>query len=254
MSGLRKFKRHTLYTNIANDRSAVYYTTGITKTDPFTNMDNVKVNYLDGYEGVILDPKSPVAPRPKSISPASLSKVTASTVKWFKRMPFMLAVTIFVPIGVVAFLINSIIQTVRSSNRIKLHEAGQAGLNVQEYRMPVRIEEIREEVEQAYEALNNAQGQDYLATEDEDDEQDVEIRKVLTRERRLSTPAQPTLALTAEQFEMIENLDALGWRKYPVWIHNHRHSHAAIIVRIEKKSFDEGWVILKHFAGEEFLI
>ena len=32
MSGLAKFKRRTLYSNIVNDRSAVYYTTGIAKS------------------------------------------------------------------------------------------------------------------------------------------------------------------------------------------------------------------------------
>jgi hypothetical protein len=32
-----------------------------------------------------------------------------------------------------------------------------------------------------------------------------------------------------------------------VYIHNHRHSHAAIIVRIDKKSFDEGRVVIRHW-------
>ena len=45
-----------------NDRSAVYYTTGIAKCDPFTNLDKVKITYLKGYEDVILDPEEPVAP------------------------------------------------------------------------------------------------------------------------------------------------------------------------------------------------
>ncbi|KAF4977771.1 hypothetical protein FZEAL_5737 [Fusarium zealandicum] len=255
MSGLRKFQRRTLYTNITNDRSAVYYTTAITKTDPYTNMEKVKINYLQGYEGVILDPNGPVAPFPKIRGPASLSTVTAATLNGFKRIPFMLAIGVIVPVGVVVFLINSVIQTIRSSSRIKLHETGQAGLNVEEYRMPVWIKEIRDEVEQAYEALNSSQNQEYLATEDEDEDEnlDVEARRVLVRERRMSTPAQPTLALAPYQFEMIENLDSLGWRKYPVHIQNARHSHAAIIVRFEKKTFDEGWVVLKHYAGSEFL-
>jgi hypothetical protein len=255
MSGLRKFKRRTLYANIVNDRSAVYYTTGIQKTDPFTDMDKVKVNFLKGYEGIILDSKNPVAPRPKVPKPTSISTISAAALKWVKRIPFMLTVAVFVPIGVVAFLINSVIQTVRSSSRIKLHETGKAGLNIEEYRMSVWIKEIREEVEHAYEALNSSQNQEYLATEDEEDEDlDAEDRRLLRRERRLSIPAQPTLALAPCQFEMVENLDSIGWRKYPVWIQNHRHSHAAIIVRMDKKSFDEGLVVLKHFAVDEFLI
>ncbi|KAF4467957.1 lipase serine esterase [Fusarium albosuccineum] len=256
MSGLRKFKRRTLYTNITNDRSAVYYTTGITKTDPYTNMDKVKPNYLKGYEGVLLDPNNPVAPFPKIRGATSLSTISTSAVKWFKRIPLMLAVGILVPIGVVAFLFNSVIQTVRSSSRIKLHETGQAGLNVEEYRMPVWIKEFREEVEHAYETLNSAQNQEYLATEDEDEDENLnaEDRRVLVRERRMSMPSQPTLALAPYQFEMIRNLDSLGWRKYPVHIQNHGHTHAAIIVRFEKKGFEEGWVVLKHYAGSEFLI
>ena len=254
MSGMRKFKRHTLYTNIVNDRSAVYYTTGIQKTDPYTNIDNVKVNYLKGYEGVILDPRNPVQPFPKLREPTSFSSVTKSGLKWLKRIPFMLTVAIFVPIGVVAFLINSVIQNARSSKRIKLHETGQAGLNVEEYRMPVWIKEMREEVEHAYEALNSSQNQHYLATEDEDEDMDAEDRRLLRRERRMSTPAQPTLALAPYQFEMIRSLDTLGWRKFPVWIQHHRHTHAAMIVRWDKKSFDEGLVVLGHFAKDEFLI
>lgn len=62
IKGLAKFERRTLYANIVNDRSAVYYTTGIAKSDPFTHLDRVKLNYLEGYEDVILDPETPVAP------------------------------------------------------------------------------------------------------------------------------------------------------------------------------------------------
>ncbi|OCL04409.1 hypothetical protein AOQ84DRAFT_226003, partial [Glonium stellatum] len=54
----------------------------------------------------------------------------------------------------------------------------------------------------------------------------------------------PTLALTEEQFEMIRALDAVGWRKFPVHIQMDRHSHAAMIVRKEKKTFEEGKVVL----------
>ncbi|KAG8418411.1 hypothetical protein J3458_005828 [Metarhizium acridum] len=256
MLGLRKFRRHTLYTNIINDRSAVYYTTGITKTDPYRKLDTVKVNYLKGYNGVLLDPANPVQPSPKLRGPATISSVTGSIVDWIKRIPFMISVAVFVPIGVLAYLCNSVIQNIRSSKRIRLYEQGQAGVSIDGYRVPVFIKELREEVENTYEALNSSQNQEYLATEDEDDVDAMspEDRRLIQRERRLSTPTQPTLALTPHQFEMIRSLDTLKWRKYPVWIHNHRHSHAAIIVRIEKKAFDEGWIVLKHFAEEEFLV
>lgn len=256
MLGLRKFKRHTLYTNIINDRSAVFYTTGIQKTDPFRALENIKVNTLAGYGGVILDPKNPVQPSPKLAAPPTFFSVTGSVVGWVKRIPFMVTVAVFVPVGVLAYLCNSVIQNFRSSQRIKLYERGEAGVSLDGYRVPVLIKELREEVENAYEALNSSQNQEFLATEDEDDVDimSAEDRTLIQRERRQSMPTQPTLALTPHQFEMIRSLDTLRWRKYPVWIHNHRHSHAAIIVRMDKKSFDEGWVVLKHFAADEFLI
>lgn len=257
MTGLRKFKRRTLYTNIVNDRSAVYYTTCIAKTDPYRKLDSIKVNSLKGYEGVLLDPANPVQPSsPKFRGPATLSSVTGSVVNWIKRIPFMVTVAVFVPIGVLAYLFNSVIQNIRSSQRIKVYERGEAGVSLDGYRVPVLIKELREEVENTYEALNSSQTQEYLAAEDEDDvdAMSAEDRRLIQRERRLSVPAQPTLALTPHQFEMIRSLDTLKWRKYPVWIRNDRHSHAAIIVRMDKKSFDEGWVVLRHFAGDEFLI
>jgi hypothetical protein len=46
---------------------------------------------------------------------------------------------------------------------------------------------------------------------------------------------------------MIEALDNVGFTKHPVYIHNHRHSHAAIIVRMNKPSFNEGRVVIKHW-------
>ncbi|CAH0018402.1 unnamed protein product [Clonostachys rhizophaga] len=255
MSGLRKFKRRTLYNNVVNDRSAVYYTTGIHKTDPFTNPENIKVKYVKGYENVILDPVNPVTPHLKPRAPLSVSSITESGMVWLRSVPFLLAVAVVVPIGVVGYLLNSVVQNVRSAGRIKQHESGEGGINVEDYRFPLLIKEIREEMEHAFETLNSSQNQEYLASGDEDNAgMAVEQRTRMARERRLSLPAQPTLALTPAQFEMIDGLNSLGWRKYAVWIHKARHSHAVIILRMERKGFDEGRIVLKHFVDEEFLM
>ncbi|CAH0052633.1 unnamed protein product [Clonostachys solani] len=254
-SGLRKFKRRTLYNNVVNDRSAVYYTTGIHKTDPFTNLENIKVKYVKGYENVILDPVNPVTPHLKPRVPLSVSSITESGMVWLRSVPFLLAVTIIVPIGVVGYLLNSVVQNVRSAGRIKQHESGEGGINVEDYRFPLLIKEIREEMEHAFETLNSSQNQEYLASGDEDNVgMAVEQRTRMARERRLSLPAQPTLALTPAQFEMVDGLNSLGWRKYAVWIHKARHSHAVIILRMERRGFDEGHIVLKHFVDEEFLM
>ena len=51
---------------------------------------------------------------------------------------------------------------------------------------------------------------------------------------------------------MVKALDNIGFRKYRVHIQNVRHTHAAIIVRVQKKDFDEGKVVVRHWLEEEF--
>jgi hypothetical protein len=277
MSGLAKFNRRTLYTNITNDRTAVHYTTGISKTDPYTDLSKVQVRYLKGWEDVILDPLNPVSPAPPDADGNAVPETMRALVeKWAKRVPFILALTLFIPLGVVAFLVNSAIQTVRSSRRVRLHERGLAGIRVEDFRVNLWIKEIREAVEDAYENLNSSQSHEYLVNDgeeggasgaatplssvgEEDGEDTDASARLVALERKRSRNRDPgtefpTLALAGYQFAAIRALDKLKWRKYPVWIHKHRHSHAAIIVRMEKAGFEEGEVVLRHWASEEFLV
>jgi hypothetical protein len=274
MQGLAKFKRRTLYANIINDRSAVYYTTGISKTDPYTDLSRVKVNYLKGCEDVILDLRNPVEPLPVDHQKEK-EALSSRAQSLAKSLPFFLAMGLFLPIGVVALVITGAVQSFRSAKRIQMHEKGLAGVgDVTEYRsLPFLLKEIRNQIEDAYEELNSTQRQEYLSAansdDDDDDEglggnghagldreddQDDEEHEIVALERKQSQAAQPTLALTGHQFAMISALDNLGWRKYPVWIHKARHSHAAIIVRMDRESFSEGEIVLGHWVKEEFLI
>jgi hypothetical protein len=263
MQGLAKFKRRTLYTNITNDRTAVHYTTGITKTDPYADLTKVKVNYVKGYEPVILDPTDPVSPLPHEERKQDFQTRARA---FASNLPFVLTLSFFLPVGVVALLITSAVQSVRSSKRIELHEKGLAGIDIKTYRsVPLIIKEIRNQIEDAYEELNSRQNQEYLEPSregsavdakevDSEDEDEPTLERKRSRKLSSASQATPTLALTEEQFEMIDGLNGLGWRKYPVWIHKVRHSHAAIIVRMDKSSFSEGEVVLSHFVKEEFLI
>lgn len=129
---------------------------------------------------------------------------------------------------------------------------------------------MREAVEDVYENLNSAQSHEYLVdgAEEEEEAGDEPASPILERaqafktqkprfERPEKSPQSidvdvPTLALAPYQFKMINALDALGWNKYPVHIHQVMHSHAAIIVRIDKASFSEGYVVLRHWLDNEF--
>ncbi|KAI0390855.1 DUF676-domain-containing protein [Xylariaceae sp. FL0594] len=251
VTGLRKFKRRTLYGNVANDRSVNLFTSMMSKTDPYVDMSKIEVHGVEGYENVVLDRMNPFSPKPTS------SQLAAGPLSYVRNVPFVLAVALILPIGVTAFVLNSVFQTIRSTRRIRQHESGLAGIEIAKYRMPIWINELRETVEDAYEALNSSQKQSYLPESEEEEEEEIldsEEANGTDVERRHSHPHIPTLALAPSQFKMIEEMDKLGWRKYPVWIQKVRHSHAAIIVRSESKSFSEGYLVLKHWLREEFIV
>jgi hypothetical protein len=187
------------------------------------------------------------------------------------RLPLLLAMIVFIPIGVVAFLINSGVQSLRSNRRIRLHERGLAGIQPGNYRVPLLITGVREAAESVYENLNSAQSHEYLVAGTEEEAADEPGSPVLERPQssKFNDPIAdnhlektksgrshdvPTLALAPYQFRMISALDSVGWRKYPVWIHKVRHSHAAIIVRMPKDSFSEGKLVMKHWLDEEFIV
>jgi hypothetical protein len=274
IKGLAKFERRTLYANIVNDRSAVYYTTGIAKQDPFVNLGKIKINYLDGYSEVILDPENPVAPLDSEEPQGSIyERVLKNSQTTFGRLPFIVAIVFLLPIGIAAFTINAGIQAFRSNQRIKLYERGLAGIEPGNYRVPLIFSGMRDAVEGAFEGLNSSQSNEYLVegTEEEaaqdspsspshsrhsssNDKPQISRTRTNEKNEQPRPHDPPTLALAPYQFRMVQGLDSVGWRKYPVHIHKNRHSHAAIIVRSDKASFEEGRVVLKHWLDEEFII
>lgn len=272
IKGLALFERRTLYTNIVNDRSAVYYTTGISKTDPYTNLDKIKVNYVKGYEDVILDPDHPVTQAdPEETDMSFYGAMLRNAQTTIGRLPLICAMIIFIPIGVVAFLINSGVQSLRSNRRIRLHERGLAGIQPGNYRVPLLITGMREAVEDVYENLNSTQSNEYLVAGTEEEAAEEPGSPVIERPQSSKSNGEvmgsylekiksnrshdvPTLALAPYQFRMVQALDTVGWRKYPVWIHKVRHSHAAIVVRVQKESFSEGRLVIKHWLDEEFIL
>ena len=167
-----------------------------------------------------------------------------------------------IPIGATAFLINAGIQSFRSQNRIKLHESGQAGVGLGSYRIPLMIENARiaiEGTEKDKPELHPA-GVDAISESESDSQEEnspkrrKSVRTGLKRVPTSEQPKFPALNLSPEQLEMISNLDNVGWKKNAVHIHNVRHSHAAIVVRMQQKRFDEGKLVVKHWLEEEFEI
>ena len=268
MLALSRFKRRVLYANVINDRSAPYYTTSISTTDPYADIDAISINYLPDYTPTIIDPSNPISPKPAENQPALITRIASSSQMLLTSVPTYALLFVLIPIGSVVFLLNSGVQYVRSQKRIRLHEQGKAGIGLGSYRIPLMVENARSTMEGAFTNMNYRQGQEYLPDEGSGSEESHKQANGYAEKplgssnsdpkRTLSAHESqadfPTLALTPQQFAMVEHLDKVGFQKYRVHIQNVRHTHAAIIVRKQKESFTEGRTVVRHWLEEEFEI
>lgn len=319
--GLQLFPNKVLYANIVNDRSTTYYTSGISRFDPFADLSSVSINYVDGYSPIIVNPDSPVSPAIKEDEKLPVThRVAKTTTGVATGLPMVLIYSLVIPIGVIVFLLNAIVQTFSSKRRIKLHSSDESW----DYnRLPLLVEEMQEAAEGIIEDIHHEMSAQHLPAGSEQSVSLSPVSPTLTSgDKKISyfdrregyqkkqakahelsntmdqldgaksssqaksksqapqTPepiAQegpevnegneaeeylkqrqmefPTLALAPHQFEMIASLDKLGFRKFPVHIHNDRHSHAAIIVRKPwSKRLQEGKVVVGHWLNEEFVV
>lgn len=255
VQALRKFKNRSLYANIINDRSAPYYTTCISETDPFTKLDAININYNPKYSPNILDDSKPFSAKSPSTPEPLYTRLATSSQTLINGLPMTALLTVLIPIGSVVYLVTSGIQSVRSQQRIRLHEAGRAGIGLGSYRIPLMIENARTTVETALAEANAGHVEDRDGDKlDPKTHPSITANDIMSPASSSETTAFPSLALTEEQLLMIKNLDAVGWRKYRVHIHLDRHSHAAIIARRGLKVHPEGEVVARHWLEEAFEI
>ncbi|KAI9711646.1 MAG: hypothetical protein M1828_001906 [Chrysothrix sp. TS-e1954] len=293
MRALSSFKNPSLYANIVNDRSVPYYTASFSSTDPFTRLDDVRLNYIPDYDDVILDCDNPATPRKE---PATYYEAMSSGARTaLSKTPFVLAATLILPIGLTFFLANSGYQAFSSAKRIRAHEEGKSGVDASSYRMSLWMEGAQQRMGHMLEDIGASRGQDHLpagetsplptATGHDGDDKSATLQNGApnpingdakapnghtnapnrtanghatspttspnTETALVKAPTHPdfpTLALTADQFSMIDSLNRVGFQKYRVHIKKAQHSHAAIVVRINRSSFAEGHVVSRHWV------
>lgn len=274
IQALLQFKHRVLYANIINDRSAPYYTTSISSTDPFKKLDKLDINYLPSYSPIILDPSAPFSSKNLSPPLPLYTRLTTTGQNFVNTLPL----AVLMPIGVVVFLVVAGFQSVRSQQRIQLHESGGAGISLGNYRIPLMIENARNAVEGAIENMTSSHDDDEEEEEEEKEKEAPPNNPLLIKppsttksptyppntlkpkpsptayHQPSTSPPSSALALTPAQFAMIDHLDAVGFRKYRVHIHKINHSHAAIIVRSSSGRFHEGKVVVSHWLEQEFEI
>ncbi|KAH9842260.1 putative serine esterase (DUF676) [Teratosphaeria destructans] len=238
MRGLAMFTKRSIYANTVNDRSVPFYTSAVSRTDPYVDLSKIDVHPLPNQElPVILDPEDPVTPRVESPKPLTYSETLA---KVKESLPFYAFLFTFVPLAVPLFMINAGYQTYQSAQRVRLHETGKA-IDLKRYRVPL-LEESQHAQDKLVSNLAGAStNQEYLPTPPPEPQSPTSSSTTLAREQKDKNDGPwPTLALTQEQFEMIDNLDEhIRFTKYPVHMQKVRHTHAAIVVRMPKDSFVE---------------
>jgi hypothetical protein len=267
LRGLKMFARRSIYANTVNDRSVPFYTSAISRTDPYVDLEAVEVHPLPDQEmPVVLHPERPVSPRKRRASEKKEPITMRQRVAWAREsLPFYAFLFCFVPLAVPLFMVNAGYQTYKSAQRVKLHEQGKgpAKIDLKRYRTLPLLEESQAVQDRlvSHLAATSSElkgGEDYLPTPppEPSSTSSTSDLKTSSEEESLAKDQEakndspwPTLALTREQFEMIEHLDGhVGFTKYPVHIQKVRHTHAAIVVRTPKESFAEGKCVIGHWA------
>ncbi|KAJ5792966.1 uncharacterized protein N7503_008944 [Penicillium pulvis] len=259
IQGLKRFQNRSVYGNVVNDRTTALYTTLFTKTNPFRDLEKININYVEGYEQVIVDPDEFLLPLTPKETEDSSSETWKQTKDFVQNMPFYLLILLLLPPASTLFCINAAIQTFRSQKRIRLHVEGKNGALFGKYKVPLLVRDMQQVMDEVFENANAREEPAYLSGSDgggskptgfnsdpSADSQPPPISHALSK--------FPKLALTSDQFDIIDSLNDVGFRKYPVYIHKHRHTHAAIIVRIQKESFNEGKLVMKHWLDSGFIV
>lgn len=304
------FPNKVLYANVVNDRSTNFYTSAISRFDPFADLSSVSVNYIPGYSPIVVNPDSPVSPPTKEDKNLLVThRVAKTTTGVATGLPMVLIYSLIIPIGVVVFLLNALVQTFSSKRRIRLHTSDES---LHYHGLPLLVEEMQEAAEGIIEDIHHEMSPQHLPAgsedsislspvssispalgdvkrhtntneypyssnqpdaaksstsipadqapptpesmtgEDHEEDQSNDTGEQIPKQRQMEFP---TLALAPHQFEMIASLEKLGIRRFPVYIHNDKHSHAAIIVRKPwSKKWEEGKVVVGHWLNEAFWV
>ncbi|RLL96045.1 hypothetical protein CFD26_100629 [Aspergillus turcosus] len=76
IKALAKFRNCSVYANIVNDCSTAFFMTALLTTNPFQDLENMDVNYVNGYAPVVIDPDNYFCLRENESRPYSFLKFT----------------------------------------------------------------------------------------------------------------------------------------------------------------------------------
>lgn len=274
---LAKFKQCSLYANTINDHRTEFYTSALNsfiKNSSFLNNAG-----LPKYGPIVLDYTESVrlaltreANAQKSLPDATAKRVGLGLLQFGSRIVnwagLFVKLTVVMPIWACCSITNSVFQSfsawVRKRSFLKSdlfstyhNDSLLKALNDRLEQEPLTVSEtITEQAGVAFDSVIEAVNYKYetqhsgdSSTNEVNHESDVSVVDQID----LANP-KDSLNLNKNQRFIIDNLNKLGWKKYPVHISKAKHSHAAIICRYPSPLFDEGKVVIEHWLDEVLTI
>lgn len=246
------FSNHALYANIVNDRRTSWFTAGISHTDVFLDLRNISLNYLPGYEPTLIDVSNPISPILHTQDPEMRLMSGVSGLRaGVSILPtlFMAIINIFLisPFYVLAYFISAAIQTFYSSRRLREFHSNRKGrYGMDEFRLLHIDEQIEDVVDTVLGdfipySMSHAHVDDIMS--------DNQTTAGTFDEKNYYHV--PPLEITDLQAKMIQSLNSVPWKKFPVHITKTKAAHAAVIVRhLDWKGMEEGQVVIRHWLSE----
>ncbi|SCV02056.1 LANO_0F14884g1_1 [Lachancea nothofagi CBS 11611] len=323
---LQEFKNTSLYANVINDKRTAWWTAGISRNDPFFEVDDqngdYRFSYVKGYAPTIVDHSRSIRitriedynekieetskPQENTIVKVDrreyffINYWVAKLCRWFMVLFNLLLIA---PIWVIWFALSGTMETIKSTTRATRfikgyshHFISEIYDGVSEEPLPDDIIDASSDTPNEYElqiqqSLND-QTDTFIeslfsaierkntlsAVVDETDSPDVtdtednefvvkttlkELESLSIEEikiRRLKSVGcdkLPSLEdlhlnLAPQQLKIIESLNKIPWRKFPVYIRDTVSTHACAIVRHKDPHFGEGKIVVRHWITEVF--
>lgn len=263
--GLASFRNKALYANTINDRRTSWYTTFISRVDPFQLMVNALLSaynmlYVDSYEPTVIDFNKPITfspvPKPEKTKRLTVKKFAYKTLVWLKLMARFV---VFAPAYALYSLGNAVVQRIRLVFRLRLFRRDLARSLSVLYEEPTKESYIEEKVndqtdmfiENIFGAVNSASYYDYHHSVRPKDVEKQALKPQLVNLKGKEITGFK-LSFNAAQEAIVANLNKLEWRKFPVIIRNTKATHAAVIYRHPDPAFAEGKVVVRHFTEQVF--
>lgn len=273
---LTKFRQCSLYANAINDHRTEFYTSAINQT--VTNSSLLYRPAIPNYGNTVIDYAGALnfaKELEKSKKENQLAKHTSEKVglgiyqfgaKVFRWSYLLINITVVMPIWACCSITNSVFQSfsawIRKRNFLKsdiffdYHDESllKPLLDSAADFNPTVSDRLTEHAGEAFESVLEAVNYDAEKTQFHPEAEHSQSSNVLVGAAESTVDeTECNLNLNEDQKFIIKNLNAINWKKFPVYIRNAKHTHAAIICRFPNPQFEEGKNVINHWLNEVFI-